>query len=150
MAVELNVLNKIINNGYTFGTPSTNVKFSNDVLSINLNLLNNYDNITGTADYILQIKYNEIVVSMKEMDKINFKRDQDTTADLRVKEVIKSVQKQYKDSTNKILKLDPISTSENITLMNRIDGIRNYYYYIRIYKFKLSDSPARKRKRIIK
>lgn len=150
MAVELNVLNKIINNGYTFGTPSTNVKFSNDVLSINLSLINNYDNVLGTADYIFQVKYNEIVISSKEMDKSNFKKDQDLTADLRVKEVLKSVQKQYKDLANKNLKLEPISTSENITLMNRIDGVRNYYYYIRIYKFKISDSAVRKRKRTLK
>lgn len=150
MPIELNVLNKIINNGYTFGTPSTNVKFSNDVLSINLSLINNYDNVLGTADYIFQVKYNEIVISSKEMDKSNFKRDQDLTADLRVKEVLKSVQKQYKDLVNKNLKFEQISTSENITLMNRVDGVRNYYYYIRIYKFKISDSMVRKRKRTLK
>lgn len=131
VAIELQ---KFVNSD--FGSASTDSKFNNVVASIKLSVENVLENSTGFANQMIVLKYNKLITVTGNYDKLEFKREHDFNADNEIKAYVKKLLNDFNKEKGTKIKLTIKSARDSqIQLLNRLDGIRQYYYYIRIYHF---------------
>ncbi len=137
---NVNVLNQIIKQN-AFGAPSTGTSMlpqGNNQTSIIANIDKYLDKETGQFKYVIAFRYNSIVIDDKIFDSNTFIRSLDDTADVYIKAYIKEVKKAYKQATKKNLELESNRVEDgNLQILNKIDGIRAYYYYVKKYIFNI-------------
>jgi hypothetical protein len=136
--IDYNCLNTIVLNSH-FGSSNSNSNFDQNNRTINANIINANNNTTGVPVRFLRVKYNDIILSedIYQQDKRGMIKYQDSLADSRMRDYLGKIKSTYEEITESSIGFRYLSDKNDVHHINRSEGRKTYYYYMRIVDFEI-------------